>query len=313
MEFNTRQQQIIKEFYTMGLSATKISHLFNCGRHRIVNEIKILGVEVNTCNRINFSDRQIEIINEFAIRGMSLSKLSKLFNVTRGVIKRHIVSDKYICVLNNQKYKYKIDAFEMIDTEEKAYWLGFLYADGYISKNGQTLEIGLAEKDIGHLIKFSNFISEGDLYIQNKTNKINGKSYKSVRISIHNKKIVSDLIDKGCVNNKSSILTFPTFIKEDLIRHFIRGYIDGDGSLYVTKGIFSVNVLGTYKFIETLNNVFTKYIPSYTKISIYNKQKSNIYFLLKHNSQAKDIATWLYKNSSIYLDRKYQKYKENCI
>lgn len=41
--------------------------------------------------------------------------------------------------------------FENIDTEEKAYWLGFLYADGYVNANEDKIELCLAEKDFHHL------------------------------------------------------------------------------------------------------------------------------------------------------------------
>ena len=120
------------------------------------------------------------------------------------------------------------DKFSCIDTEEKAYWLGFLYADGNVRENKISLE--LAVKDKEHLEKFNQFMEkEKDILT----------SGHRVRCLFMDKKVYQDLVNLGVVPNKSLILKFPNYnqVPKNLIRHFIRGYVDGDGSLsYTTTG-----------------------------------------------------------------------------
>ena len=94
-----------------------------------------------------------------------------------------------------------INTFEKIDTEEKAYWLGFLYADGNVSNHENKIELILAEKDVGHLEKFKRFLN-----IKNKI--CYREATKAYRISFRSEKCKQDLIDKGCIPNKSLILKF---------------------------------------------------------------------------------------------------------
>jgi len=93
--------------------------------------------------------------------------------------------------------------FEHIDTEEKAYWLGFLYADGSVGSKEDKIELGLAEKDLHQIEKFRNFMG-----ISNKIGY--RESSKSYRMSFRSDKCKQDLINKGCVPKKSLILKYPT-------------------------------------------------------------------------------------------------------
>nr|DAG90196.1 MAG TPA: endonuclease [Crassvirales sp.] len=57
------------------------------------------------------------------------------------------------------KSEFNRDFFSVIDTEEKAYWLGFLYADGFISASGNTVGLSISLKDIDHLKKYNNALN----------------------------------------------------------------------------------------------------------------------------------------------------------
>jgi hypothetical protein len=209
--------------------------------------------------------------------------------------------------------------FSIINTEEKAYWLGFLYADGNISKsenkvNGNitykyNIEISLKESDREHLEKFRTFAS-----IKNKVkvSKTNYKDYKRCRIMVGNKKVWNDLNNIGCTPNKSLTLSFPNlsiFSDNTLIRHFIRGYFDGDGCIsYCNKehNRMMISILGTSEFLKELQNC----LPV-KKLNKITKEK-NHFNLAFSNKTGYDICKYLYENSTIYLDRKYNKYKEYC-
>ena len=192
--------------------------------------------------------------------------------------------------------------FEIIDTEEKAYWLGFLYADGSVGSKEDKIELGLAEKDLKHIEKFRDFM--------NIANKISYREKtKSYRMSFRSAKCKQDLIDKGCIPKKSLILDFPNEnqVPKHLIRHFIRGYFDGDGWFTNTESCFQIGVIGTENFINGFLN------------SIENTNKDNKIFDVHRKNGAKryvfgayddvlNFLNWIYKDSNIYLERKYNSY-----
>ena len=189
----------------------------------------------------------------------------------------------------------------MINTEEKAYWLGFLYADGYVGLTDNRVELTLQLSDVNHIEKFKTFL--------NSDCKISTNSYRS-RLSIKDEKIKKDLINLGCTPQKSLILKFPTDDKvpKELIRHFIRGYFDGDGSLCVTEKTKSIDILGTYDFLYQLcleSNIAT------SKIYV-SKSKSNKVFRIVLGSRLDlyNFSKYIYDDCNIYLDRKYEKFKK---
>lgn len=129
----------------------------------------------------------------------------------------------------NKKYKFDEHFFDKIDTPQKAYWLGFLFADGYNS--GDEIVINLATKDIGQLQKFKEDIGATQA-INKRPEKYNrGNDTSSLRLC--SKYICSKLTEIGCVKAKSYIVKFPENLQNDLKRHFIRGHFDGDGCIYV--------------------------------------------------------------------------------
>ena len=130
-------------------------------------------------------------------------------------------------------YTLNEDIFETIDAPEKAYWLGVIYSDGYISKiNKYTnyLGISVAERDLEWIKKFKNFLNyNGEIkhYTTSKNAYTLGSKY--VRLLIGNNKLVSDLERLGVVEQKTKkIKAIPDIPYKD---DFIRGYIDGDGAL----------------------------------------------------------------------------------
>ncbi|MDL2302602.1 LAGLIDADG family homing endonuclease, partial [Lachnospiraceae bacterium OttesenSCG-928-D06] len=142
------------------------------------------------------------------------------------------------------KYYYDEHYFQQIDSEHKAYWLGFLYADGHIEPlrkgnkiKAYRIEIGLSAVDKSHLELFLHDIDSNAPLTYKKTI-IRDKTYESCRVRINNTNMCRDLISLGCVPQKSLTLTFPSeeLLPGNYVRHFIRGYFDGDGCIsYTTR------------------------------------------------------------------------------
>lgn len=195
--------------------------------------------------------------------------------------------------------------FQNIDTEEKAYWLGFLYADGSIVESSHHMCLVLSSNDKEHLIEFNKSIES--------TYPIKIERDKYVKLKISNKHMGDTLISKGCVPRKSLILKFPSCLQvpECLIRHFIRGYFDGDGCIcnqLNSKNYFrsKINILGTYDFLYGI----TLHLPV-ENIMVHQRNGYKIHEINIYNK--KDIINvmhYLYDDATIYLKRKYNKFLE---
>ena len=201
--------------------------------------------------------------------------------------------------------------FNKIDTEEKAYWLGFLYADGSVSSFPRnTIELSLQLLDANHLDKFKSFLnSSNNIKLDFKV--------KRCRFSVCNKQFKTDLIKNGCTPKKSLILTFPSenIVPKNLQRHFIRGYFDGDGCLSHTysdtkkkRFTISTSMLGTKNFCKSVKKILQE-----NKISCnwYHNKKcnENIWSIDFNKNNSVKLLNYLYENASVYLERKYLKYK----
>ncbi len=249
------------------------------------------------------SDRSLlNIAKEYNMGDDNLAKNLRLCGVT--------IEDR------QHKPKFNENIFDIIDTEEKAYWLGFIFADGYIEtpkpNMKYTFEICLSCKDKHHLEKFNIFMQHKNMNIKVYTHldKIANKERTNARWIVANKHLWNTLNNLGCTPQKSLTLKFPN-IKEELKRHFIRGYIDGDGTIgyYGKYNTVHCECIGTY---DILYNMFTSlnFIPR-----IFNKPKrykKETMFFTMSGSKAKEFINYIYKDCNIYLDRKYQKYIEIC-
>lgn len=233
-------------------------------------------------------------------RNLSLTQISKQLGIHRGRFTNYI-KEQGVSVLNQQNASQSYsNVFEKIDTEEKAYWLGFLYADGYLGTETNHIEIALASKDINHIKKFVAFINH------------KGKILKDdirVRISFRDKKMHSDLIKLGCTPKKSLTLQFPSEeqLPKKLLRHFVRGFIDGDGYIGMhVNGFGRLSITcGSKEFIQDL--ILNM---NWRQNKIHKDKRSDALSVEWAGYYVCDMLDELYKNSSIYLDRKYKRYVE---
>ena len=193
------------------------------------------------------------------------------------------------------------DYFEVIDTPEKAYWLGFIMADGCIYKGADKyslrLQINLKSSDIEHLEKFQRAINSSYKIQVKKV----GNSETCI-LKINSTKFCKDLIKHGVTERKSIVCQYPK-IPEELNIHFIRGYFDGDGSFSKAKHGLKFNIVGGEDMLLKLQCL----LP--TEVQIYAIRNSDIKSLETAKQESVQIiAKWLYESSNeeIRLERKYQ-------
>lgn len=272
---------------------------------------KLYSIVRRNNGTIIWSKDQIQyIINDYN-SNYSTTTLAKKFNTSpeaiRNLLRKNDVKILNLSQLKQLDYPRDSNYFEKIDSKDKAYWLGFLYADGYISQSNE-IRINLTKKDEEHLQKFYDAIKATNHSIKYSQKVVKGKTYHTAYCNIRDKKMVEDLVKLGCVNNKSLILTFPTERQVPMLylSHFIRGYFDGDGSIHYTQSgkaktpNYRINFLGTKDMLLNIRKYFNK-----EKISL--EKRGKIYsFSINGNRQIESVLEKIYENSTeeIELNRK---------
>ena len=133
-------------------------------------------------------------------------------------------------------------------------------------------------------------------------------------MSICNKHLFDILLKHGVLRRKSESLFFPTWLRPDLVHHFIRGFFDGDGSVYyITQANFvGCSFTGTFDMLEHIREILHQEID--TNASVHRYKNKNIYDF-KVGGKNKIIAfyDYLYKDASIFLSRKKEKFDQYMI
>lgn len=207
-----------------------------------------------------------------------------------------------------------IDYFKEINTPDKAYWLGFICADGNIKKTNN--KVSLTSKDLEVIQNFKEVIGAGHTIsrIENFDKRTN-KTYTGFSIQIGNELFVAHLINLGVTSNKTNVLEFPK-IDEKYYSYFIAGLFDGDGSIILCgkeKNHIAINLISTNEvlsFIKTyILNKFDIQPKYYCKVS---KNKPNVWKMYLY-SDAHKFLEFIYCDNTFkyYLKRKYDKYLKN--
>jgi intein/homing endonuclease len=211
------------------------------------------------------------------------------------------------------KYPINENYFKKIDTERKAYFLGLLFADGGLDKAVTNISITLKDEDLHILEELRKDIQPTKPFYK-------AKSGPYTELVFTNKYLYADLIKHGCIPNKTFLLQFPK-LKKDLVRHFIRGYFDGDGcltgsyrsnySVAARVKKWTVSFVSTLQFCESLQKRFKK-LGVASRIDCRWPERNNTTRTLTISGRVhiNILLDWLYKDATIYLNRKHNKYLE---
>lgn len=245
-------------------------------------------------------------------------ELKNEFNVDVSVHGIYLVlHDNNILIRNDReqalKYSCNDNFFNNIDTEEKAYWLGFIFADGSIIKTSKNMDkynrlsICLSKKDEHHLEKFTDAIEYPKDNIKH-ANCSNIGEYPQSYVRINSIALVDDLISLNCNPNKTFTPSFPSNkdIPSNLIRDFVRGYFDGDGCISgkVKSPLFEIT--SELYAIQQLQGILMDSCNlSKTKLRFCRNS-----YTLRYGgiNQIKKIFHYLYDGATVFLERKYKKF-----
>jgi intein/homing endonuclease len=235
--------------------------------------------------------------------GLSLAQVAEKHNVHLNTVfhlfKRHKLPAR---TYSQAQTKYEFDqyAFDVLTTQG-AYWLGFIYADGYLDEKRNILRIILHEKDVIILEEFKIFLnSNHPIHHYRKKRNI-------VSIQLVGNHFTRSLKRLGVFGKKTHTIQFPYFIPKEFYSDFIRGYFDGDGSI-------GVNVKGTKQpvFRITSNPIMISQIQKILMAEVGLRQTSLQKYVgktsltLKYGGkyQVAKILKYLTRNDGFYLPRK---------
>ena len=269
----------------------------------------------------NYQDNEKITCQDLATK-FGISKVGAI-----GILRRNGIK-----IRNNQsdlQRRHSLDEsfFEKIDTENKAYFLGWLYADGCNYTPSNKIIIGLQESDKDILINFKNSLNSSRPIFYVKTKIEKGWNRKNQwRFQINSKRMSQDLVQLGCVQKKSLILTFPSKeqVPDHLIRHFIRGFWEGDGSIFYSKikrkngkerFNYGIGFTSTKNFCISLQGRLLEEIGIFSKISKTSENYVEGGNQITTNLQYQRLESvlkfmdWIYKDACYKLERKWQKYQ----
>jgi hypothetical protein len=202
--------------------------------------------------------------------------------------------------------------FDRIDTEQKAYWLGFIAADGCVTRsNGSpTLSVALSMKDLGHLERLRAALSSEHRMVRSPGRPITyraGRTYMaaaSVSLSIASPDLCAALVTQGVTERKSLTLRWPDALPTALLRHYLRGYIDGDGCWHVGSGErrrhWYLALCSSWAFLEPCR-AYLSPVAGHGSVD-----DVGTYAQLRYGGRVKVLTLWhhLYDGASVWLERK---------
>lgn len=194
------------------------------------------------------------------------------------------------------KYNLNTDFFDKWSMEA-AYVFGLFCSDGNVAVGGTYCGFHIHKNDI-EILKLIKKVMRSNHPIEIRD------EYAYLRI--YNKKIAQSLIKLGCIPRKSLTLKFP-HVPDKYLKHFVRGYFDGDGSIHFNKpNTIKIKLLGTEKFLTSLQHkLFLKLNLQKHKIKKYR----NIFFFEYYGDDARKFCSWIYKEGrGLFLKRKHDRF-----
>lgn len=252
-----------------------------------------------------FTEEQKDLIcNLYTNEDKSSSAIAKLFGIPTHNVILNILKDRDV-EITHKTYKFNEHYFDVIDDENKAYIMGLLYADGCNHYDRGVLSLSLQEEDKHILDEINLLLGNKKPLIFENLSKKNINFHNQYRINLFSRHLCNIMNIYGMTPKKSLTLTFPSWLRKDLYRHFIRGYVDGDGCIYWnrTTNQSSVSMVGTEMFLNEVSNIL---------------HNNGIFVKVHSNHNVKELTTtsrvdtvklitFLYYNSNLKLNRKYDK------
>lgn len=266
---------------------------------------------------ISLEDKD-KIVEDYK-NGMSSPKLAEKYGVSKPTILKWLrrwgvdTSEKSHVDYKNSKYTFNEHWLDEIDSQEKAYFLGFFYADGNV-KDGRNSDYGIRiklKREDRYILERFQSLFESTKPIMDTENF--NRTYNAVEVAscfeVTSKYIWNRMQELGCPPAKTLILKFPNFIPKKYMNSFIRGYFDGDGNISLREydTLANIRICGTE---DMCKGIFNEVLKHTGVKGIYYKDKAGRKMWLYDIANQRDIKNfldWIYSNSNIHLIRKKEK------
>lgn len=305
-------RDFIFDYTQTRMSYAELEKKYQCPKSTIKSMARQL--DIKRTPRFKFIDHQ-QLITDWNSHQYSMKQLEEKYKVSYITVRKILENnlDDYN-PRYGRRYFFNEKYFDVINTEHKAYWLGFIYADGSHYPQRNSLRIILQEDDRHILEQFYR-----DVECERTLDKIFNKEYKKyyVAVTLQSMHLSESLLRQGVPGDKSFKIRFPPdeIVPLSLKKHFIRGYFDGDGSITIPKnGMQKVaySFTGNADFIKSLHKFLISEVNSnFKNIEPRKHYNSDVYVLSRGGRyKAQEFLDWLYKDATIYLHRKYDKYQK---
>lgn len=306
------------QLYLEGHTINNIAKKLNRNEKTISKYLKENNIEIR---QIKATQKIIDDVCKLYNSGLSEEKVGQKVNLCRKTV-RNILKSNNITIKNNSEYrKYSINEnyFDNIDSPNKAYILGLLYADGNVGLNNYIIQLALQSRDIDILNKIKEELNiDCVLYFDERSKK--DKNHQDIySLSFKNKHMHESLCKLGVIPRKTHVLKYPKFLDDNLHRHFLRGYMDGDGCIHGTelksgRRSRAVDLAGTEDFCTRAKEIIEKFLNINCCILISNQDHpSTKKLVISGIYQSKIFLDWIYEDADMFLTRKYNTYIEKYV
>lgn len=301
------------------LSAKDLAEEYGVCYPTIVRWLKRAGVATVTKKTVDEDAFKAAI--QFYNDGMSAKNAAKKAGIGKNTLQTYLKDQGLLRHAYTKKdIDFNENFFDVIDTEDKAYWLGFIFADGYVKHghndygevDSMSLGIELNAKDEDMLIKFNQSI-KGNLEIKHRSRVWKSENASDMCLVIAcSTHMCKSLAKTGCIRNKTydgrlNIHSLPT---RELRIHFMRGYIDGDGYISKQEHAYDMHiVVHNHNIMNSLLRIMVLDFGVIPRIKYESDELGGAYRM--HISNKEDYFKFLdqlYQDANIMMERKYQNF-----
>ncbi len=311
------EHQNIIDLYIAGNSQNAIAKIYNTSQSNIGHILKKYDIDCRH-KPLNFTIDDIRHMYDMYCDRIKVEEIAKQYEIdvtsVYNLFKRNGFQVREFSD-SRREYSLNVNYFDIIDTPNKAYIVGLLYADGCNKGNKNNkyqVDLSLQECDKHILEEISKEIETDKPLGFQPLSLRNPRHKDQYRLCITNKHISNALCELGVIEAKSLVLEFPEWLTDDLYSHFIRGYFDGDGCLYLDRDAKKpeVSIVSTIMFIEKLQEILRDQLGVEMKIKTQKGYKPVTKIgVITGRKKVATFLEWIYKDSDLKLDRKYQKYQ----
>lgn len=316
------KNKLINDYVPGETSLKSLAKKYNINNYKTVADV----LKENNIKTVKPKLISKEILKEaseyYTNNDISIINCAKKFKIGKNTLYNYLKEKNLIKSIGiyQKDISYNEKFFDNIDTEEKAYWLGFIMADGYTRLNKKNnpaqTSIEISKRDIEILNAFKDSINSNHIIRERSRRTVTGKISEICSITVSSEHLTSKLISYGVVPNKTYIGYINEEVfndNEELIFHYLRGYSDGDGTINKNRGSYVFKlVIKSESILNTISNWIKKYCNIEPKIKLQSDSLGSAYRLSIQNKKEYFIfLDKLYKNANIYLDRKYQIYLDH--